>query len=194
MVALNYELLQVAETRFNPLKERELVLRDYNIPQIENLAVLNDQYDALDLTNNRLTALANFPRMTSLATLLASGNQIAALAPDLAEQLPNLHTLNLAANRMTHLGDLDVLGQLDKLEVLLLAGNAVTRHPHYRSYVIHRCPRVRILDWEKVRDAERNAASTLFSGDEGLALAYRLSGKKPSVLRSATGKASIPGD
>ena len=99
------ELLQQgAEQRTNTLQERELVLRGYGIVVLENLSAMaattttggagatatdrvvtttttttmNAGYDALDLSNNRITELGNFPRLPRVTALYCSHNQIGA--------------------------------------------------------------------------------------------------------------------
>ncbi len=48
---------QRASTRLNPLQDRELDLRGYKIPMIENLGVAQDQFDAIDFSDNEIRAL-----------------------------------------------------------------------------------------------------------------------------------------
>jgi U2 small nuclear ribonucleoprotein A' len=70
----------------------------------------------------------------------------------------------LTSNRLAHLADLDPLRGLKKLTHLVLLDNPVARRPHYRSWVVWRCPSVRFLDFAKVRAEERKAARELFGG------------------------------
>lgn len=66
-------------------------------------------------------------------------------------QLPNLRTLILSNNRLTNLSDLDPLAYLRKLETLSLLDNVVAKKPKYRLYVINLLPKLRILDFRKVK-------------------------------------------
>lgn len=67
---------------------------------------------------------------------------------------------------MTELADLDVLGKFPRLQHLVLLDNPVTRREHYRYWVIWRCPTVRFLDFQKVKDAERQKGKELFGEGE----------------------------
>ncbi len=48
---------QRAGARLNPLQDRELDLRGYKIPMIENLGVAQDQFDAIDFSDNEIRSL-----------------------------------------------------------------------------------------------------------------------------------------
>ncbi len=54
---MHYLSQQRAGTRLNPLQDRELDLRGYKIPMIENLGVAQDQFDAIDFSDNEIQAL-----------------------------------------------------------------------------------------------------------------------------------------
>ena len=196
---LTVELLQDSLSYLNPLKERELDLRGHRIPQIENLAVAGP-HDALDLTDNGISSLSNFPLSPRLQTLLLARNRIRTFAPKLASTLPNLKHLVLTANHVTELADLDPLRNFQRLTHLTLLDNPVARKEHYRLYVIWRCPGVRFLDFQKVKDAEREKAKELFgTQEEPTQLASKIMGVKsrtfevPSELDgtdAGSGKAS----
>ncbi|KAL7560570.1 hypothetical protein ACA910_001436 [Epithemia clementina (nom. ined.)] len=178
------ELLQQgAEQRTNPLQERELVLRGYGILELENLGAMatapaavtnggsvdnhdskDGHYDALDLSNNRLTELGNFPRLPRLSSLYVSHNQIGAttttttttttknsssslLSPpsssciavtNLQRNLRHLTTLTLCFNRIHSLATIAQIAQAcPNLTFLSLRGNPVTHKPQYRLFTIH---------------------------------------------------------
>ncbi len=126
---LSAELLNSAEQRPNPLGERELVLRGRGIPLIEHLAATRDAFDSMDLTDNRLTRLDNFPRLQRLSTLHLGSNLIEAFDDvNLAKNLPNITSLTLSYNRIAALHEIRTLGKaFPKLEFLSLVGNSVTR-------------------------------------------------------------------
>jgi U2 small nuclear ribonucleoprotein A' len=175
---LTTELLQAAHSYLNPLNDRELDLRGHKIPAIENLGVAGPQ-DAIDLTDNDIQALGNFPLSERLKTLLLARNRISTIQPTLAASLPNLTVLALAANNLSELADLDPLSRFTRLTHLSLLDNPVTRKENYRYWVIWRCPSVRFLDYRKVKDVEREAAGRLFgSVSEPSALAARIMGIK----------------
>jgi len=150
----------------------------HKIPAIENLGVAKDQ-DAIDFTDNDITALSNFPLSPRIRTLLLARNRVNSIAPNIANSIPHLTTLILTSNNFAELADLDPLRSLTKLTHLSLLENPVTRREHYRYWIIWRCPSVRFLDYQKVKDAEREKASELFgTTKEPSALASKIMGIK----------------
>lgn len=95
--------------------------------------------------------------MPRLRTLLLSNNRIQRVDAATAKQLPNLNSLVLTNNQIAELGDLDALGDFSRLEYLSLVDNPVVTKKHYREYVLHRCPKVRVLDFRRVKDKVRGA-------------------------------------
>lgn len=108
--------------------------------------------------------------------------------------------LVLAANQIAELADLDVLGRFAGLTHLVLVDNPVTKKDvsctfgwggwgvltggqHYRYWVLWRCPSVRFLDYQKVKDAERNKARELFGTPEEMT---ELANKVRTSLRVQT--------
>ncbi|ORY02049.1 small nuclear ribonucleo protein U2, A [Clohesyomyces aquaticus] len=118
--------------------------------------------DAIDLTDNDIAYLGNFPLQPRLRTLFLAQNRIVNIQPSIANSIPNLTTLVLTKNRIAELADLDPLGGFKKLVYLSLIGNPVVNKEDYRYWVIWRCPTVRHLDFEQVRLSEREKAKDLF--------------------------------
>jgi len=162
---LTAELIRSAPSYLNPLKERELGLRGYKIPAIENLGVTEDVYDAIDLSDNEIIKLDNFPLLTHLATLLLSNNRIAKIGEGLNQFIPKLASLIMTNNKMSSLSDLRPLQELKKLRYLSLLNNPVTKQSHYRLYVIHLLPSLLMLDFQKVKPAERQDAISLYGSE-----------------------------
>lgn len=73
----------------------------------------------------------------------------------------------MTGNKINNLQDLEPLEVLHKLEMLSLIDNPVTKKPHYRLYAIYKIPSLRVLDFQKVKDAERKEANELFGTREG---------------------------
>ena len=69
---------------------------------------------------------------------------------------------------MTELADLKPLSGFARLTHLVLVDNPVAKKEHYRYWVIFQCPGVRFLDFQKVKDAERQRAKELFRTKENL--------------------------
>ncbi|KAL9488876.1 hypothetical protein ACSS6W_001153 [Trichoderma asperelloides] len=168
---LTAELIRDSLSYLNPLKERELDLRGHRIPAIENLGVAGP-HDAIDFTDNDIQVLGNFPLSPRITTLLLARNRVASIQPTAAAAVPNLRNLVLASNNLTELADVDALGTFTRLTQLVLADNPVTKKEHYRYWVIWRCPSVRFLDYEKVKQSEREKSQELFgTAEEPTALA-----------------------
>ena len=75
--------------------------------------------------------------------------------------LPKLHTLIVTNNRLVNLAEIDPLASLPKLKFLSLLDNSITKKPHYRLYVIHKLPSLRVLDFIKVKSKVLSSASAL---------------------------------
>ncbi|KAJ8596510.1 L domain-like protein [Rhizopogon salebrosus TDB-379] len=168
MVKLTPELLAQAPSALNPVKERQLDLRGYKIPTIENLGVTKDQHDAIDLTDNSITVLGNLPLLKRLRTLLLANNRIALISPSIHLSVPNLTTLVLVGNSVVELGDLEPLREVKGLKYLALLGNPVREKKWYREWLAWRIPSLRVLDFQRIRDKEREAGKSLFLTAEGL--------------------------
>ncbi|KAL1953905.1 hypothetical protein VTO42DRAFT_2057 [Malbranchea cinnamomea] len=189
---LTVELIQNSLSYINPLKERELDLRGHKIPAIENLGAAQGQ-DAIDFTDNDISSLSNFPYYPRLRTLLLARNRVSHIHPSIATSIPNLTTLVLTQNNVAELADLEPLKNLHRLTHLTLLENPITRKEHYRLWVIWLIPSVRFLDYQKVKDAERNKAAELFgTHDEPSALASKIMGIKSRTFDVPAG-VSTPG-
>ncbi|KAG6592834.1 U2 small nuclear ribonucleoprotein A', partial [Cucurbita argyrosperma subsp. argyrosperma] len=166
MVRLTVDLIWKSPHFFNAIKERELDLRGNKIAVIENLGATEDQFDAIDLSDNEIVKLENMPYLNRLGTLLINNNRITRINPNIGEFLPKLHTLVLTNNRLVNLVEIDPLASLPKLQFLSLLDNNITKKPNYRLYVIHKLRSLRVLDFKKVRNKERLEARNLFSSKE----------------------------
>lgn len=130
---------------------------------IENLGATRDLNDSIDLTDNMISVLGNFPKLLRLKTLLISHNRIQSVHPTtFAPQVPNLEMLVLSNNLLTNLSDLVFLSNLPNLLYLSLVDNPVTLKDYYRIWVIWQNPHIRVLDFQKVKDVERRRAKELF--------------------------------
>ncbi|XP_050536505.1 U2 small nuclear ribonucleoprotein A' [Daktulosphaira vitifoliae] len=174
MVKLTTELIMNSYQFINPVKDRELDLRGYKIPLIENMGATLDQFDTIDFSDNDIRKIDGFAYLRRLKNLIFNNNSIVRIADNLEQCLPNLESLILTGNQIQELGDLDPLATLPKLKMLSLLHNPVTSKEHYRLYVAHKIPQVRILDFRKVKLKEYEAAKTLFKGKEGKELKKKL--------------------
>ncbi|XP_059953507.1 U2 small nuclear ribonucleoprotein A' isoform X2 [Mesoplodon densirostris] len=151
MVKLTAELIEQAAQYTNAVRDRELDLRGYKIPVIENLGATLDQFDAIDFSDNEIRKLDGFPLLRRLKTLLVNNNRICRIGEGLDQALPCLTELILTNNSLVELGDLDPLASLKSLTYLSILRNPVTNKKHYRLYVIYKVPQVRVLDFQKVK-------------------------------------------
>eukprot|EP00954_Amorphochlora_amoebiformis_P005705 449836-Amorphochlora_amoeboformis.AAC.2 len=124
---LTAELVRNAPAYMNPLGERELNLRGFKIPAIENLGVTQDHYQLLDFSDNELENISNLPKLKRLETFVANNNKISQIARGLGSLLPKLQNLILTNNKL---------------------------------------PKLRVLDFQKVKPKERDAANKLFGKSE----------------------------
>ncbi|KAF8390799.1 hypothetical protein HHK36_025327 [Tetracentron sinense] len=125
-----------------------------------------DQFDTIDLSDNEIVKLENFPYLSRLGTLIMNNNRITRINPNIGEYLPKLHTLVLTNNRLVNLVEIDPLASLPKLQFLSLLDNNITKKPNYRLYVIHKLKLLRLLDFKKVKYKERIEAENLFASKE----------------------------
>lgn len=175
---LTKDLISSSLSFINCVTERELDLRGHKIPAIENMGATLDN-DAIDLTDNDIAQLGNFPLNPRLRTLFLAQNRVSTIQANIAASIPNLRTLVLTKNRLSELTDLQPLGGFKKLEYLTMLGNPVTSSENYRYWIIYLVPSVRFLDFTRIRDAERKKAQELFgTADEPTELATKIKGTK----------------
>ncbi len=138
MQRITADLIHNSRAFYNPLKERQLDLRGHKLIVIENLGAMEDQFDTLDLSDNEIKKLDNFPRMVRLRTVMLTNNHVTRIDGRAGHNLPNLQHLVLTNNRIANLSDLDGLASFPGLATLSLVDNAVTRRDNYRAYLIHK--------------------------------------------------------
>lgn len=136
MVRLTPELVGRSPQFVNCLGDRELDLRGNQISVIENLATSNDQFDVLDLTDNIIALLANFPQLRRLkvrpghsSTPLRTVSCIVPPFPEFPLKTrwvrPALQTLLAGNNKIARIGS-GFAKSLPNLESLVLVGNQLT--------------------------------------------------------------------
>jgi len=100
--------------------------------------------------------------MKRLKCLLLSNNRISKIENDLQMNLPNLEALILTNNQIQEIADLDPLMSIKTLKYLSLLDNPVTTKKHYRYYVLHKCPSIRILDFRRVQKKVNRRSLSFF--------------------------------
>ena len=83
MVKLTPDIIEGAGQYINPIRDRELDLRGYKVPVIENLGAALDQYDTIDFSDNEVRKLDGFPYMTRVKSLMLNNNRIVRLVTKL---------------------------------------------------------------------------------------------------------------
>lgn len=106
-----------------------------------------------------------------------NNNRIVRISEELEHCIPNLETLMLTGNMIQELGDLDPLIPLKNLTSLCLLQNPVSAKPQYRQYVIYRFPQLRLLDFRKIKQKERDAAADYFKSKRGKEMARDIAKK-----------------
>uniref|UniRef100_A0A3Q2GNI2 Small nuclear ribonucleoprotein polypeptide A' n=1 Tax=Cyprinodon variegatus TaxID=28743 RepID=A0A3Q2GNI2_CYPVA len=172
MVKLSAELIEQAAQYTNPVRDRELDLRGYKIPVLENLGATLDQFDTIDFSDNEVRKLDGFPLLRRLKTLLMNNNRICRIGENLEQALPSLRELVLTNNNIQEL--VSRLTCFIIICVFSLLKNPVTNKKHYRLYVINKIPQIRVLDFQKVKLKERQEAEKMFKGKRGIQLAKDL--------------------
>jgi len=184
---ITLDLLQQASQSLNPANQRQILLRGMKIPNIENFGGTNDAYECIDLSDNDLIKLGNFPPLKRLRTLLLMNNRISRIAEDAFHPLSGLISITLTGNKLEKLVDLEPLTKLKTLERLSLLENPVVKVKHYRPYMINKCSKnLRILDFNRIKDKERKAAGLLFGGDRGKKLLEEIA--PPRVIKDMSDK------
>lgn len=184
-VMLTPKIVADAPRYLNAVKQREILLRGHQATKIEHLAVTQDTVQCIDLSDNLIESLGNFPRLTRLQGLLVANNRVRTLDPQLGRKLPNLELISLSHNRVDSLVELRALLLLPKLVYFSLDHNPVSEHPYYRLYILWLAPQIRILDFERVKESERTRAKELFGSLESPSdLVAVVEGKEPSAVEA----------
>jgi len=178
MVKLTAAMISESPQYTNTLRDREIDLRGYKLSVIENLGATLDQFDCIDLSDNDIKKLENFPLLKRLRMLILNNNRICRFEEHLEESLPQLETMVLTNNNVQELTDLEPLKTVKTLTNLSFIRNPITTKPNYRLFVIQCLPQVRVLDFQRVRMKEREAAKKLFSGKKGELLKKDIAAKR----------------
>jgi len=185
MVKLTAELIQMSAQFINPVRDRQLDLRGYKIGVIENLGATLDQFDCIDFSDNDIRKLDGFPLLKRIKTLFLNNNRVCRIGDNLQESLPNLESLILTNNHIQELGDIDPLSTVKSLTTLSLMKNPVASKRHYRLYVIHKLPQLRLLDFRKIRQKEKEESAKLFKGKKGKQLEKEIGKKSKTFVPGA---------
>ena len=70
-------------------------------------------------------------------------------------------------NNIQELSDIEKLSSVTTLDFISLLHNPVVSKQNYRAFVIHKFPNLRVLDFKKVKQKERDDAKTIFKSKKG---------------------------
>lgn len=164
---LTADVLLSVRGALNSLQDRECVLRDLSIPAIENLAVLQDQFDHIDLTDNEVMKLENLPPMKRLSSIFLVNNSVSRISKGLGQMVPRLKVVDLTGNQLRYLSEVRNLAEFKDLEHLSLCGNPVIHKPLYRLFMLYCIPSLKFLDFQRITAQEREDAKKVFEGRKG---------------------------
>eukprot|EP00612_Vaucheria_litorea_P000194 CAMPEP_0171452608 /NCGR_PEP_ID=MMETSP0945-20130129/648_1 /TAXON_ID=109269 /ORGANISM="Vaucheria litorea, Strain CCMP2940" /LENGTH=232 /DNA_ID=CAMNT_0011977309 /DNA_START=10 /DNA_END=705 /DNA_ORIENTATION=- len=179
---LTAEVILGAKVCLNALKDRELDLRGFKIPMIENLGVTQNQFDTIDFSDNEIKKLGNFPLMKRLTTIYITNNFVSQIDREISSKLPNLDCLILTNNKISVLSEVNNLSGCRYLTMASFIENPIAYQQHYRLYVIHNLPSVKYLDFKKVKLEERKRAARLFKSEAGRTMNEDISKQKVATF------------
>ena len=73
----------------------------------------------------------------------------------------------LTNNHIQELADIEQLSNIQTLEFISLLHNPVVAKQNYRLFVVHKFPNLKVLDFRKVKQKERDSAKALFKSKRG---------------------------
>ena len=93
----------------------------------------------------------------------------------------------LTGNMIQELSDLEPLVPLKNLQSLCLLQNPVSAKPQYRQYIIYKFPSLRLLDFRKIKQQEREAAIAFFRSKKGKDIAREIAKKAKAQAQNING-------
>lgn len=141
----------------------------------------------MDFSDNDIRKVDGFPLLKRIKTLFFNNNRIVRIAEGLEHCIPNLETLMFTGNMLQELGDIDPLIPLQKLSSLCLMQNPISTKPYYRQYVIHKLPQLRLLDFRKIKQKEREEVHAFFKSPKGKEVLREIKKKSRAQAQGANG-------
>lgn len=151
---LTPKILDDAAQYIGPTKELVLDLRDKQLNSLLTLDSLKtDIYTVWDLSNNEISFIPEISPRERVRTILLAGNKLVKI-PSLSWAI-NLETLSLINNEIS---SFDELLEFKNLQSIYLIGNPIK---DYRLKLIKMIPTLKVIDFQKVKESERNEAFEL---------------------------------
>lgn len=149
----------------NPEGKLTILLRDLELTELGNLSITNDKYQVIDLSNNELIKLSDIPpNFKKLEDLLLSNNNILYIDEDTFPLNNQIRSITLYNNNIYKFQPI-FKDKFPKPETLILIGNPITELENYRLFILWLIPSLKVLDFKKVKQAERIQAEELFGKD-----------------------------
>ncbi|CAF0722095.1 unnamed protein product [Adineta steineri] len=142
-------------------KLNQLKLSNSVIPRIRDLGTSLSHVRVLWMARCCLNDLDGITSLQALEELYVAYNEISDLSA--LSMLENLRLLDLESNLIDDLHQVEFLALCSSLETLTLEGNPINNHDDYRAEIIHRLPRLQILDDKSTK--EINKLSSSISGE-----------------------------
>lgn len=159
---LTAQVISTAPIFINPEGKLTLQLRNLHIPYIENLGITQDKYAVIDLSNNELLELGGIPsNFHNLEVLLLANNFITKISSSFPSE-NQITSISLINNNINSFENFNKFSNLTSLSLL---NNPITTLSNYRLFIIWLIPSLKVLDFAKVKPAEREAAISLFGQD-----------------------------
>ena len=158
---LTQDIIVNARTYYNPLRQYTLDLRGLKIGVMENLGAAEDRYDVIDLSDNSISVLENIPKFPRLETILLSNNLVSRIAGNIGSNIPNCRDLMLTNNRISSFEEIEHLKDWVNLSNLSLIDNPIESEPNFRVHVVKLLPQIKVLDFKKISQKEREEAAEL---------------------------------
>lgn len=156
IMKLTNSILEESPRVLNPCKQLTLLLRNLDLSDVD---LLPNTFEAVDLSNNQLIDISLPRACEEITTLIINNN-------------PELYQVNYQSfPRLKSLAVINCNIKLDQaiewkgfqhLKHLVVLNNPITTVERYRLILIHLIPSLTTLDFEKVNQRERTAASELF--------------------------------
>ena len=162
MVKLTSEVISRGFQYLNSAKEYELSLRGFKIIDMQNLSATKDQFTCINLADNSISEVNYLPQLKKLKTLILINNRISKIDKDFAINCPLLNNIILTNNKIETFEQIDNIATCKTITKLFLVDNLVTKIKNYRLYVIYKIPSLRILDFQRVTQKEREQAQKKF--------------------------------
>lgn len=163
IMRLTSQVITDAPIVVNPARQVTIQLRRLKIPYIENLGITKDAFEVIDLTDNELIEISNFPLLKNLKVLLMANNNITGISDEkLPNNLPHLQTISLINNNISQFLDIKILSHVRRLTDLALIGNPIRDQTNYRYFMIWLIPSLKVLDFSKIKQKEVLKARELF--------------------------------